>query len=87
MTEHYCIITFNSTHTAIDTEQKLLAAGLKVRLIPVPTQITAGCGLSLRFAEKDCTAISALMPELSRQDFYRVERKGRVKRVMPFFNC
>lgn len=85
MTESYCIITFNSTHTAIDAEQQVLAAGFKARLIPVPTQITAECGLALRFEEKDCFGISDLMPELSKQSFYKITREGRAKKVTPMF--
>lgn len=83
MTERYCIITFNSTHTAIHTEQTLLAEGFKVRLIPVPTQITADCGLALRFEEKDNASIRKRMPELPTSAFYTVLREGRRKNVTP----
>ena len=85
MTEHYCLITFDNTHTAIHAEQQLLASGLKVRLIPVPTQITAGCGLSLRFDEADYNAIKKCMPSLPETAFYHVVREGRQKTVTAFF--
>ena len=40
------IITFHTTTDAMAFEKYCLAAGLPGRLIPVPTSITAGCGMS-----------------------------------------
>ncbi|MBR5641687.1 MAG: DUF3343 domain-containing protein [Firmicutes bacterium] len=40
------IITFHTTTAAMAFESYCLAAGLPGRLIPVPTQITAGCGMA-----------------------------------------
>ena len=54
------LFTFASTHLAMEAE--LLVEGtFAARLIPLPPQISAGCGLSLRCEEKDAAAIGALL--------------------------
>lgn len=40
------IVTFSSTTAAMAAEKHCIEAGVPGRLIPVPTQITAGCGLA-----------------------------------------
>lgn len=40
------IITFQTTTEAIGAERFCMTHGLPGRLIPVPREITAGCGLS-----------------------------------------
>ncbi len=44
--ELQCIITFHTTTEAMLFEQAAKAAGFQGRIIPVPREITAGCGLS-----------------------------------------
>lgn len=83
MTDSYYIITFDSTHLAIATEQRLLSAGLAVRIIPVPTQVTADCGLALRFSISDYAGVRVLMEGISGIAFYSVECEGRTKNVRP----
>lgn len=40
------VITFDATTQALAAEQFLQQAGMPGRLIPVPREITAGCGLA-----------------------------------------
>ncbi len=40
------IITFHTTTAAMAFESYCVSEGLPGRLIPVPTQITAGCGMA-----------------------------------------
>ena len=40
------VLTFATTTAAIAMERLCLAQGLPGRLIPVPTSITAGCGMA-----------------------------------------
>lgn len=42
------ILTFDNTHAAILAEQYILAAGIAVKVMPLPAAIAAGCGLCLR---------------------------------------
>ena len=44
--ELQCIITFHTTTEAMLFEDLAKAAGFMGRIIPVPREITAGCGLS-----------------------------------------
>jgi len=44
--EIFSLITFDSTHSAIRAEKELMN-NINVRIIPVPREITSGCGLSL----------------------------------------
>lgn len=47
------IFTFRSTHDAIAAERALAGAGLGARVLPLPAQIGAGCGLCLRVWPKE----------------------------------
>jgi len=42
------IITFKNTNFAIKAEQCLLEKKLRVGVLPLPSQISAGCGICLR---------------------------------------
>jgi hypothetical protein len=42
------IITFINTNHAIKAEQGLLKKNINVGVLPLPSQISAGCGISLR---------------------------------------
>lgn len=44
----YCIVTFHTTMAAIAFEKTCKEEGVEGRLIPVPRQISAGCGLAWR---------------------------------------
>ena len=47
------IVTFHTTTSAMAFETYCRANGLPGRLIPVPTQITAGCGMAWMAAPED----------------------------------
>lgn len=44
----YLVITFHTTSAAMAMEAMCAERGLPGRLIPVPREITAGCGMSFR---------------------------------------
>ena len=44
------VLAFESTHKAIAAQAVFTAAGRRFALIPTPRHITAGCGMSLKFA-------------------------------------
>lgn len=48
--ELQCVITFHATTEAMAFEDAARTAGFGGRLIPVPTSITAGCGMAWRDA-------------------------------------
>jgi len=59
--ENRLIITFHTTAQAMAMEQVCKAAGADGRLIPVPTSITAGCGLAWSARPESEEALRALM--------------------------
>ncbi|MFB0533395.1 MAG: DUF3343 domain-containing protein [Anaerolineae bacterium] len=52
---------FNSTSAAIRAEKLTQEAGLKVKLIPVPRQLSSDCGLSLRFEWDQADAVRSVL--------------------------
>jgi len=50
------IITFKTTNYAIKAEQRLLESKIRVGVLPLPSQVRAGCGICLRIAQDDISA-------------------------------
>lgn len=55
MTE-YLVVTFKSTFDAMDTEARCREHNVKGRLIPLPADIHADCGLAWRMLPEEETA-------------------------------
>lgn len=55
------IITFATTTQAMAVEKFCTEKGLPGRLIPVPREITAGCGLSWKAAPEDQVLLCAML--------------------------
>ncbi|MDR1194309.1 MAG: DUF3343 domain-containing protein [Peptococcaceae bacterium] len=55
------VFTFRSTRDAIGGEKSLLDNRLPVSIMPLPSQLGAGCGLCLRVAEADLSAARRLL--------------------------
>lgn len=49
----YIIITFLSTHDAMAMESTAHERGIPGRLIPLPSQISAGCGMAWRMLPEE----------------------------------
>lgn len=81
--EEFCIITFDDTHHAIASEKALADAGFHIRIIPVPKEVTANCGLSIRFAPEDYEKIKPLVSHFPSIAFYKVRKKGLKKEIAP----
>ena len=45
----YGVVLFHTTSAAIRSEKVLKKAGIAVRLIPVPRELSSDCGISARF--------------------------------------
>ena len=52
----YIVLSFASTACAMGWEQECRARGIPGRLIPLPGEITAGCGLGWRMLPEDWQA-------------------------------
>ena len=54
--ERRLIVAFYTTHDAMAFEDYCLSRGAAGRLIPLPREISAGCGLALRMLPEDYAA-------------------------------
>jgi hypothetical protein len=62
----FAIATFHSTHSVLKAEKLLKQAGLEgVRLVPVPSQVSSDCGVTVRFAAADVARAAALLHVLA----------------------
>lgn len=55
------VFTFQTTRAAIGGEQALLSAGLKVKVMALPSALGAGCGLCLRVEAEELPSASRLL--------------------------
>ncbi len=73
-----CIATFETTHMAILFEKTCRKAGFRCRIVPVPRDISASCGLACRFSAEQ----EAMIRELASQnaievlEYFIPEKKG-----------
>jgi hypothetical protein len=74
----FAIATFHSTHMVLKAENMLKTAGFAgVRLVPVPSQVSSDCGVTVRFAAAEIARAAELLRPL--QDDLQgifVERAG-----------
>jgi hypothetical protein len=77
------VITFDSTHAAMDAEKKLLKTGIKIHMIPTPRQITANCGLSLKITGITREDLEDLLAELEIKGkaLYRMESYHKIEKI------
>ena len=74
------IITFKNTNFAIKAEQCLLELEMNVSVLPLPSQISAGCGICLRVKQDEINAALAALAdrEIPGAGVYsRTEENGR----------
>lgn len=57
------VLTFSTTAAAMACEELCGRAGLPGRMIPVPGQISAGCGLAWKAAPQDQDALVSALAE------------------------
>ncbi|MBR3972826.1 MAG: DUF3343 domain-containing protein [Oscillospiraceae bacterium] len=69
------VITFKTTTQAMAVEKYCLEHNLPGRIIPVPREITAGCGLSWKAAPADQEVLTAALTEsgLGWQEMHVIE--------------
>lgn len=51
--DEYGIILVSSTSAALRSEKVLQRAGLDIRLIPTPRELSSNCGIAVRFCWAD----------------------------------
>ncbi|QZY55117.1 DUF3343 domain-containing protein [Crassaminicella profunda] len=83
--QEFYVISFESTHHAIQTESRLKNEFV-IETIPTPREISASCGLSIKFSlEKFSDIMKALGQDQEKVDVYKVKKRGKnkfVKRIV-----
>lgn len=77
MEENFCIAAFRSRLQVMAFEEALKQHGMKASIVTTPRAVALGCGLSVRFEEKDAARVKALYQALGLGNligFYRVTR-------------
>ncbi len=77
MAENFCIAAFRSRLQVMAFEEALKHQGLQASIVTTPRAVALGCGLSVRFEEKDAPRVKALYQALGLGNligFYRVTR-------------
>ncbi|MEE1228233.1 MAG: DUF3343 domain-containing protein [Lachnospiraceae bacterium] len=70
------VITFHNTHEAMRVEELCKENGVDGRMIPIPTDITAGCGLAWRMEPTEEEKFQALMGREG------LKPQGRYERIL-----
>lgn len=55
------VVLLPSTSAALRSEKVLQRAGLEVKLIPVPREISSNCGIAVRFAWREREQVEAAL--------------------------
>ncbi len=66
----YGVVLFNTTSSAMQAEAVLSRAGMAVKMIPTPRELSSDCGLALRFAWAAAEDVKKLLEKM------RVETAG-----------
>jgi hypothetical protein len=59
----YSVVLFHSTAHAIRAEKVLVRAGLQIKMIPTPRQLSSDCGMALRFDRMEEARVAAVLAE------------------------
>ena len=57
------VLTFKNTNFAIKSEQYLLGKKLHVSAVPLPSDISAGCGICLRLSDDEIEIAVSILRE------------------------
>ncbi len=81
MEDNFYVISFDSTHHAIKAEKLLKEADLSIKMMPTPREITASCGLSIRFEMGDLERVEEIISkeELAIKGKYEIKRADGVR--------
>ena len=58
-----CIATFDTTHMALFFEKSCRSIGLKVKIVPVPREISSSCGLACSYPCEEEEKIKSIAAE------------------------
>ncbi|HHU33327.1 MAG: DUF3343 domain-containing protein [Zhaonellaceae bacterium] len=87
MNNNYCVATFHSVHDALHFEKIVKAEGHKIRLIPVPREISSSCGISAKFSPELREQIEAIIKkeQLEVEGIYVLKEKAVKRNILDVF--
>lgn len=73
-----CLIVFHSTHYLLQAEKDSKSIGIPFKLIPIPREISAECGMALSFPDEYLDKVTDYLHEkaLKHDGVYRKGCKG-----------
>lgn len=80
--ESIYVLSFESTHKALQAEKKLKEEGMNIMVMPTPREITASCGISLGFSLEKIEEVNALIKneEIDPFGIFKVTKIGAGKK-------
>lgn len=78
--EEFLLLAAESTHLVIKNEKLLKEADIECRIIPLPSQIKASCGLSIRVDLKDIEKIKEILYN-NEMELYLIKKSGLKKEI------
>ncbi|MGL5963476.1 MAG: DUF3343 domain-containing protein [Fusobacteriaceae bacterium] len=80
--ENFILFVAESTGQVIQSEAVLKDEGISCRVIPLPSEIKASCGLSIKLQEENLEiALNILKSKDIHMEIYSVEKKGLQKKI------
>ena len=80
--EIFLLLVSNSTHYIMKLEKELQNFGICCRIIPLPGDISAGCGLSIKVDSQYKDELESLIKKENLQlELYLVEKSGFKKTI------
>ena len=81
--KEFYVIAFESTHHALKVESSLKNK-FEIETIPTPREISASCGLSIKFLDNIFgDIVSYIEDDIKNLNIYKVKKIGRTKEVHP----
>jgi len=82
----YYLIAFDGAHAAMSAEAYFKNMNVRVKLIPLPSAISAGCGFSIRVLPSEMKAVEELLrrSEIEWSELYKIVKVGSKSKVEPW---
>lgn len=82
MIKRFGLVALESTNVVMKLEKVMLEKSMSVRIIPVPKEITANCGLSIKFDLEELEDVKSVARESGIDGrYYIVEKQGLKKKI------
>lgn len=70
----YLVLTFQTTTQAMKAERYCTTHGVPGRMIPLPREISSGCGMCWRIPESEQHLLEGHLSELEYENLYSIEQ-------------